>query len=320
MIRPRTLAAAPLITVGTVGALLIGAALVVEAQREDEMWELEQEQLIAEMHAADLIVEYDDEYAPVLTVQDMPEHYSGTFIWDGEDEAYRQTLALDVEETSEVDGLIIATGRGTYTTSYRDVDISFRIEVDPDTGDWTMWESNPSVAANFVVDGRHTTNVQQDMDSISARWVGDDGMRGTLKLNAVPASARPGAARVHNVASRSYAEPVSANAMALDYGVRMELRHVGTRSNCVNSNHDRVRVHYTGWNDAGVFDDSWKRGVPATFQPSQVIKGWTTALHNMCAGDFARVWIPSEAAYGDNPRVGAPAGDLVFDIEVLGVN
>ena len=36
-------------------------------------------------------------------------------------------------------------------------------------------------------------------------------------------------------------------------------------------------------------------------------------------GEKARFWIPSSLAYGENPRPGAPAGDLVFDIELIAV-
>jgi peptidylprolyl isomerase len=38
----------------------------------------------------------------------------------------------------------------------------------------------------------------------------------------------------------------------------------------------------------------------------------------MTKGEKARFWIPSSLAYGDKPaRPGAPAGMLVFDIELV---
>ena len=38
----------------------------------------------------------------------------------------------------------------------------------------------------------------------------------------------------------------------------------------------------------------------------------------MTKGEKARFWIPGHLAYGDTPtRPGAPAGMLVFDIELL---
>ena len=80
----------------------------------------------------------------------------------------------------------------------------------------------------------------------------------------------------------------------------------------------RVTVHYTGWTpDGKMFDSSVARGEPATFSLNQVIKGWTEGVQLMVVGEKTRFWIPSELAYGSNPRPGAPAGMLVFDIELL---
>ena len=40
----------------------------------------------------------------------------------------------------------------------------------------------------------------------------------------------------------------------------------------------------------------------------------------MVVGDKARFWIPGALAYGDHPsQPGAPAGPLVFDIELLAI-
>ena len=42
---------------------------------------------------------------------------------------------------------------------------------------------------------------------------------------------------------------------------------------------DRVTVNYTGWTtDGKMFDSSTKRGRPATFVLSRVIKGWTEGV------------------------------------------
>ena len=83
---------------------------------------------------------------------------------------------------------------------------------------------------------------------------------------------------------------------------------------------DRVKVHYTGWTAAGqMFDSSVTRGEPITFPLDGVIKGWTEGLQLMVVGEKRRLWIPAALAYGDHPRGGAPAGDLVFDVELLDV-
>jgi FKBP-type peptidyl-prolyl cis-trans isomerase len=83
---------------------------------------------------------------------------------------------------------------------------------------------------------------------------------------------------------------------------------------------DTVTVHYTGWTTDGVkFDSSLDRAQPAKFPLNQVIKGWTEGLQLMTVGEKRRFWIPGGLAYGDTPtRPGAPAGTLVFDVELLG--
>ena len=68
-----------------------------------------------------------------------------------------------------------------------------------------------------------------------------------------------------------------------------------------------------------MFDSSVSRGSPAVFGVGQVIPGWTEVLELMVAGEKRRVWIPAKLAYGDQPRGGAPAGDLTFDVDLLDV-
>jgi peptidylprolyl isomerase len=84
---------------------------------------------------------------------------------------------------------------------------------------------------------------------------------------------------------------------------------------------DAVLVHYSGWTtDGKMFDSSVMRGKPITFRLNQVIKGWGEGVQLMKVGEKARFWIPGDLAYGDKPtRPGAPAGMLVFDIELLGI-
>ncbi len=83
---------------------------------------------------------------------------------------------------------------------------------------------------------------------------------------------------------------------------------------------DTVTVHYSGWTtDGNMFDSSVKRGQPASFPLNRVIKGWTEGLQLMVVGEKRRFWIPAELAYGNNPAGGRPAGLLVFDVELLGI-
>lgn len=85
---------------------------------------------------------------------------------------------------------------------------------------------------------------------------------------------------------------------------------------------DTVKVHYHGTLlDGTVFDSSVERGEPIEFGLHQVIKGWTEGLQLMVVGEKARLFIPSELAYG-NRAAGAiaPGSTLIFDVELLGIN
>jgi FKBP-type peptidyl-prolyl cis-trans isomerase len=84
---------------------------------------------------------------------------------------------------------------------------------------------------------------------------------------------------------------------------------------------DRVTVHYSGWTtDGELFDSSVQRGQPTTFPLNRVIRGWTEGLQLMVQGEKRRFWIPAKLAYGENPPPGAPAGTLVFDVELLEIH
>lgn len=78
----------------------------------------------------------------------------------------------------------------------------------------------------------------------------------------------------------------------------------------------RVNVHYSGWTtDGKMFDSSVARGEPISFGLNQVISGWTEGVQLMVEGETRRLWIPQNLAYGGSP--GAPAGMLVFDVELI---
>lgn len=86
---------------------------------------------------------------------------------------------------------------------------------------------------------------------------------------------------------------------------------------------DSVRVHYEGeLLDGTVFDSSYQRGEPVTFQLSGVIQGWIEGVQLMQEGAHYRFWIPAELGYGQNPPQGSPIGPnqtLVFEVELLEV-
>ena len=82
---------------------------------------------------------------------------------------------------------------------------------------------------------------------------------------------------------------------------------------------DRVVANYSGWTTDGLlFDSSGLRDGPGTFTVSALIQGWKEGLQLMVVGDKMRFWMPANLAYGDHPKnEDAPAGMLVFDIELL---
>ena len=85
---------------------------------------------------------------------------------------------------------------------------------------------------------------------------------------------------------------------------------------------DLVEVHYRGTLiDGQEFDSSFKRGKPASFGVSNVIKGWTEALQLMNVGSKWKLFIPSELAYGSRgtgPMIG-PNATLIFEVELLNI-
>jgi FKBP-type peptidyl-prolyl cis-trans isomerase FklB len=86
---------------------------------------------------------------------------------------------------------------------------------------------------------------------------------------------------------------------------------------------DTVTCNYRGTLISGKeFDSSYKRGQPASFPVSGVIKGWTEALQLMPVGSKWELFIPPDLAYGDRPPPGGDiqAGDtLVFEVELLSI-
>jgi FKBP-type peptidyl-prolyl cis-trans isomerase FklB len=85
---------------------------------------------------------------------------------------------------------------------------------------------------------------------------------------------------------------------------------------------DTVVCNYKGTLINGVeFDSSYKRGQPATFPVSGVIKGWTEALQLMPVGSKWQLFIPSNLAYGERgtgAEIG-PNATLIFEVELLSI-
>jgi FKBP-type peptidyl-prolyl cis-trans isomerase FkpA len=80
-------------------------------------------------------------------------------------------------------------------------------------------------------------------------------------------------------------------------------------------------VHYRGWHiDGREFENSWRRGEPATVTVARTIPGWRQVLTAIPVGTRARLVVPPELAYG-RPGSGiiGPEETLVFELELLAV-
>ncbi|MCX2525141.1 FKBP-type peptidyl-prolyl cis-trans isomerase [Larsenimonas rhizosphaerae] len=82
---------------------------------------------------------------------------------------------------------------------------------------------------------------------------------------------------------------------------------------------DTVKVDYEGTLiDGTVFDSSYKRGEPVSFQVNQVIPGWQEALKNMHEGATWMLYVPADLAYGSAGTGGSigPNETLIFKVEL----
>ena len=101
-------------------------------------------------------------------------------------------------------------------------------------------------------------------------------------------------------------------------GIVITTLKAGTGANPKPS--DTVKVHYHGTLiDGTVFDSSVKRGEPATFGLSNVIKCWTEGVQQIKAGGKSKLVCPSDLAYGERgaPPSISPGSTLVFEVELL---
>ncbi len=83
-----------------------------------------------------------------------------------------------------------------------------------------------------------------------------------------------------------------------------------------------ITAHYRGsLIDGKEFDSSYRRGEPATFPLSGVIKGWAEILQLMPVGSTWEVVIPSHLAYGERGAgdMIPPNAVLVFQIELISI-
>ena len=85
---------------------------------------------------------------------------------------------------------------------------------------------------------------------------------------------------------------------------------------------DTVTVNYVGVGalTGKEFDQSYKRGEPATFPLNQVIPGWTQGIPGMKVGGERTLVIPGDLAYGPQAPQGSgiqPNETLVFVVQLV---
>jgi FKBP-type peptidyl-prolyl cis-trans isomerase FklB len=107
--------------------------------------------------------------------------------------------------------------------------------------------------------------------------------------------------------------------VTLPSGLQYKILKAGTGPKPTTS--DSVVCNYKGTLiDGKEFDSSYKRGEPATFPVTGVIKGWTEALQLMPVGSKWQLFVPSDLAYGDPGRPGIdPGATLIFEVELVSI-
>lgn len=109
--------------------------------------------------------------------------------------------------------------------------------------------------------------------------------------------------------------------------LRTEITQEGTGA--VAAKGHNVQVHYTGWLDSAgekgkKFDSSVDRGSPFGFGlgQGQVIRGWDEGVAGMKVGEKRTLFIPADMGYGSRGAGGVipPNADLIFDVELLGID
>jgi FKBP-type peptidyl-prolyl cis-trans isomerase FklB len=108
--------------------------------------------------------------------------------------------------------------------------------------------------------------------------------------------------------------------VALPSGLQYKVLQEGTGPKPAAT--DQVVCNYRGTLlDGTEFDSSYKRGQPATFPVSGVIKGWTEALQLMPVGSKWQIFVPSELAYAERGAGGqiGPNATLIFEVELVSI-
>ena len=104
------------------------------------------------------------------------------------------------------------------------------------------------------------------------------------------------------------------------------LQYVVIESGAINTSppelSDTITAHFHGTLlDGTVFWSSLEMGEPLIIQLSQLIPGCQKVISKMKAGDFWRVFIHPDLAYGEEGRPTIPSNSLLtFDIKLISTN
>ncbi len=101
-------------------------------------------------------------------------------------------------------------------------------------------------------------------------------------------------------------------------GLQYQVLKAGTGEKPIATS--KVTVHYKGnLMDGKLFDSSYDRGTPTSFEVDKVIPGWTEGLQLMQKGAKYKFFVPFDLAYGERaPGPEIPAySNLIFEIELL---
>ncbi len=110
------------------------------------------------------------------------------------------------------------------------------------------------------------------------------------------------------------------NVVTLPSGLQYKIIKMGTGKKPLDTS--TVSVNYRGTLiDGTEFDNSYKRGEPATFPINGVIQGWSEALKLMPVGSKWQLFVPPDLAYGERGmgQVIPPNSALIFEVELLSI-
>ncbi len=107
----------------------------------------------------------------------------------------------------------------------------------------------------------------------------------------------------------------------LPSGVQYKVVKAGPGASRRPTPNDYVTVNYEGSLLNGqIFDSSFKKGQPATFQLKTLIPGWIEAVQQMKEGDEWLVWVPPNLAYGEKQHGPIPGNSvLLFRLQLVSI-